>query len=152
MSDGIVRSAQATSPTLGLPVGILRASSEREIEAAFDELSRNPGAALLVSVDPFFFTRRSQVTALAARHAVPTIYYTREFPEVGGLISYGTDVENVCELIGVYTGRILKGENPADLPVAQPTKFEMVINLKASKALGLDIPDKLLALADEVIE
>jgi putative ABC transport system substrate-binding protein len=152
MSDGVIRSARASAPTLGVPIGILRAGSEREIEAAFDELSLNPGAALLVSVDPFFFTRRSQITSLAARHAVPTIYYTREFPEVGGLISYGTDLENVCELTGVYTGRILKGEKPADLPVAQPTKFEMVINLKAAKPLGLDVPDKLLALADEVIE
>jgi putative ABC transport system substrate-binding protein len=152
MSDGIVRNVQASTSTLGLPVDILRASSEGGIDAAFAELARNPGAALLVSVDPFFFTRRVQVTALAARHAIPTIYYSREFADVGGLISYGTDVENVCELTGVYTGRILKGEKPADLPVAQPTKFEMVINLKAANALGLDVPDKLLALADEVIE
>jgi ABC-type uncharacterized transport system substrate-binding protein len=92
------------------------------------------------------------VTALAARHAIPTIYYTREFTDVGGLISYGTDIENVCELTGVYTGRVLKREKPADLPVAQPTKFEMVLNLKAAKALALDVPDKLLALADGVIE
>jgi putative ABC transport system substrate-binding protein len=152
MSDGIVRNVQASTSTLGLPVDILRASSEGGIDAAFAELARNPGAALLVSVDPFFFTRRVQVTALAARHAIPTIYYSREFADVGGLISYGTDIENVCELTGVYTGRILKGEKPADLPVAQPTKFEMVINLKAAKALGLDVPDRLLALADEVIE
>jgi putative ABC transport system substrate-binding protein len=152
MSDGIVRNVQASTSTLGLPVDILRASNEGDIDAAFAELARNPGAALLVSVDPFFFTRRVQVTALAARHAIPTIYYSREFADVGGLISYGTDVENVCELTGVYTGRILKGEKPADLPVAQPTKFEMVINLKAANALGLDVPDKLLALADEVIE
>jgi len=152
MSDGIVRNVQASTSTLGLPVDILRASSEGDIDAAFAELARNPGAALLVSVDPFFFTRRVQVTALAARHAIPTIYYSREFADVGGLISYGTDVENVCELTGVYTGRILKGEKPADLPVAQPTKFEMVINLKAANTLGLDVPDRLLALADEVIE
>jgi putative ABC transport system substrate-binding protein len=152
MVDGIVRNVQASAPTLGLPVEILRAGSEADIDTAFAELSRSPGAALLVSVDPFFFTRRAQLTALAARHAIPTIYYTREFTEVGGLISYGTDIENVVELTGVYTGRVLKGEKPADLPVAQPTKFEMVINLKAAKALGLDVPDKLLALADGVIE
>jgi putative ABC transport system substrate-binding protein len=152
MSDGIVRNVQASTSTLGLPVDILRASNEGDIDAAFAELARNSGAALLVSVDPFFFTRRVQVTALAARHAIPTIYYSREFVDVGGLISYGTDVENVCELTGVYTGRILKGEKPEDLPVAQPTKFEMVINLKASNALGLDVPNRLLALADEVIE
>ncbi len=152
MVDGIVRNVQASAPTLGMPVEMLRARTERDIDNAFAELSRNPGAALLVSVDPFFFTRRAQVTALAARLAVPTIYYTREFTDVGGLISYGTDIENVCELTGVYTGRVLKGERPADLPVAQPTKFEMVINLKTAKALRLEVPDKLLALADGVIE
>jgi putative ABC transport system substrate-binding protein len=152
MSDGITRNAQASAPSLGLPVEILRASNEREMEAAFAELSRSPGAALLVGVDPFFFTHRVEVTALAARYAIPTIYYSREFPEVGGLISYSTDVENVCELTGVYTGRILKGEKPADLPVAQPTKFETVVNSKAARALGLEVPDRLLALADEVIE
>ena len=152
MSEGAIRNAQASAPTLGMPVEILRASSERDIDVAFAELARDPGAALLVSVDPFFFAHRAQITALAARHAIPTIYYTREFTDVGGLISYGTDIENVCELTGVYTGRVLKGEKPADLPVAQPTKFEMVINLKTAKALGLDVPDKLLALADEVIE
>jgi putative ABC transport system substrate-binding protein len=134
MSDGIVRTVQASTSTLGLPVDILRASNEGDIDAAFAELARNPGAALLVSVDPFFFTRRVQVTALAARHAIPTIYYSREFADVGGLISYGTDIENVCELTGVYTGRILKGEKPADLPVAQPKRSASTFRTGCSRS------------------
>jgi putative tryptophan/tyrosine transport system substrate-binding protein len=121
-------------------------------EAAFANLSQKPGAALLVTINSFFFDRRALIVALATRHALPTVYYSREFAEVGGLISYGTNFDNVYELIGIYTGRILKGEKPADLPVVQPTKFEMVINLSTAKALAIDVPPTLLALADEVIE
>ena len=153
MTNAIVKDVHASVPTLGIAVEILYAGhSDRDIEAAFLNLSQKPGAALLVTVDPFFFTRRALIVMLAARHAVPTVYFAREFADIGGLVSYGTSVENVHELTGIYTGRILKGEKPADLPVAQPTKFDMVINLATAKAFAIDVPPTLLAVADEVIE
>ena len=153
MTDAIIKDVHASVPTLGVSVEILFAgSSDRDIEAAFANLSQKPGGALLVTVDPFFFTRRALIVTLAARHALPTVYFRREFAEVGGLVSYGTNVDNIHELIGIYTGRILKGEKPADLPVAQPTKFDLVINLVTARAIGLNVPPTLLALADEVIE
>jgi putative tryptophan/tyrosine transport system substrate-binding protein len=153
MTDAIIKNVQASVPTLGLPVEILYVgSSDRDIEAAFANLSQKPGAALLVTVDTFFFTRRALIVTLAARHALPTVYYSREYADIGGLISYGPNNDNIYELTGIYTGRVLKGEKPADLPVAQPTKFEMVINLSTAKALSIDVPPTLLALADEVIE
>ena len=153
MTDAIIKEVHASVPTLGVPVEILYAgNSDRDIEAAFANLSEKPGAALLVTVDSFFFTRRALIVTLAARHALPTIYFRREFAEIGGLVSYGTSVDNIHELIGIYSGRVLKGEKPADLPVTQPTKFDMVINLSTAKALGLDVPPTLLARADEVIE
>jgi putative ABC transport system substrate-binding protein len=153
MTDAIIKDVHASVPTLGVPVEILYAgSSDRDIEAAFANLSQKPGGALLVTVDPFFFTRRALIVTLAARHALPTVYFRREFAEVGGLVSYGTSVDNIHELVGIYTGRILKGEKPADLPVAQPTKFDLVINLVTARAIGLNVPPTLLALADEVIE
>jgi putative ABC transport system substrate-binding protein len=153
MTDAIIKNVHASVPTLGLPVEILYVgSSDRDIEAAFANLSQKPGAALLVTVDTFFFTRRALIVTLAARHALPTVYYSREYADIGGLISYGPNNDNIYELTGIYTGRVLKGEKPADLPVAQPTKFEMVINLSTAKALSIDVPPTLLALADEVIE
>src|SRR5262245_53795313 len=153
MTDAIVKDVHASVSTLGVPVEILYAgNSDREIEAAFANLSQKPGAALLVTVDAFFFVRRALIVTLAARHALPTIYFRREFAEIGGLVSYGTSVDNLHEFIGVYTGRVLKGEKPGDLPVVQPTKFDMVINLLTAKALAIDVPPTLLALADEVIE
>jgi ABC-type uncharacterized transport system substrate-binding protein len=152
MTDAIVKDVHASVPTLGVPVEILYAGSDRDIEAAFANLSQRPGAALLITVDPFFFTRRALIVTLAARHALPTVYFTREFADIGGLVSYGTSVANIHELTGLYTGRILKGEKPADLPVAQPTKFDMVINLVTARALGIEVPPTLLATADEVIE
>jgi putative ABC transport system substrate-binding protein len=153
MTDAIVQEVHASVPTLGVPVEILyTGNSDRDIEAAFANLSQKPGAALLVTVDPFFFTRRALIVTLAARHALPTVYFRREFAEIGGLVSYGTSVDNMHELIGIYTGRVLKGEKPSGLPVVQPTKFDMVINLSTAKALAIDVPPTLLALADEVIE
>ena len=153
MTDAIVQEVHASVPTLGGPVEILYAgNSDRDLEAAFANLSQKPGAALLVTVDPFFFTRRALIVTLAARHALPTVYFRREFAEIGGLVSYGTSVDNMHELIGIYTGRVLKGEKPSNLPVVQPTKFDMVINLSTAKALAIDVPPTLLALADEVIE
>jgi putative ABC transport system substrate-binding protein len=146
------RDLQATARTLGLQINVVHASNDREIDVAFADLALKAGSALLVSTDPFFFIRRAQLVALAARHAVPTIYYDREFTDNGGLVSYGTSVGGAWEQAGIYVGRILKGEKPADLPVAQATKFEMVINLKTAKALGITMPNTLLSLADEVIE
>jgi putative ABC transport system substrate-binding protein len=153
MSEAIVKDVHASVPTLGVPVEILYAgNSDRDVEAAFANLSQKPGAALLVTVDPFLFTRRALIVTLAARHALPTVYFRRELADIGGLVSYGTSGDFIHGLVGTYAGRILKGEKPADLPVAQPTKFDMVINLATAKALAIDVPPTLLALADEVIE
>jgi putative ABC transport system substrate-binding protein len=143
---------QATARTIGVQLQILYAGNDREIDAAFATLAATPGSALVVNADPFLFIRRAQITALAARHAVPAIYYDREFAVSGGLMTYGTDLPNAWGQAGGYVARILKGEKPADLPVAQPTKFELVLNLKTARTLGLNVPPGLLFTADEVIE
>ena len=143
---------EVAAQTHGQPIHILYAGSEPEIEIAFASISQLRAAALLVGADPFYFTRRDHIVSLAARHAIPTIYHQREFAVAGGLMSYGTDLVDAMRQVGVLTGRILRGEKPADLPVMQSTRFEMVINLKTAKTLGLTIPQTLLSFADEVIE
>jgi putative tryptophan/tyrosine transport system substrate-binding protein len=135
-----------------LEVEILQANTDREIDAAFEIASRKRVEALVLTASPFFDTRRDKLVALAAGHALPTIYHFREFAVAGGLMSYGVSIPHIYRQIGVYAGRILKGDNPANLPVQQPTKFELVVNLRTAKTLGLTIPPTLLARADEVIE
>jgi putative ABC transport system substrate-binding protein len=151
-NDSVVKNLQAGAATLGQPIEILSVASEAEIDAAFARLAQQPGAALLTSPDAFLFNRRSQIVTLAARNAVAVLYPSREWADAGGLISYGPDLEDTCETVGLYVGRILKGEKAGDLPVVQPTKFELVINLATAKALGVAIPNTLIALADRVIE
>jgi putative ABC transport system substrate-binding protein len=152
LTEAIVKALQGDIPGIGRPVEIVQAGSDPEIDAAFAAISQSGGGVLMVPPDEFFFSRITQLVALASRYALPTIYPYREGADAGGLMSYGTDELSVYQQVGTYVGRILKGEKPADLPVMQPTKFEFVINLKAAKALGLAIPPTLLALADEVIE
>jgi len=151
-ADAIVTSLRAGAGSLGVPIEILRATTVGEIDASFANLAQKPGSALLISSSPFFTGRRTQLATLAARYTIPAIYGVREFAENGGLMSYGPDFANIYQQAGIYTGRILKGEKPADLPVQRPTKFELVINLTTARAIGITVPDKLLALADEVIE
>jgi putative tryptophan/tyrosine transport system substrate-binding protein len=144
--------AQEAARALGQSLVVLDAGSDERIEAAFGALSPQHVGALLVGADPFFDTRRERLVALASQHRVPAIYQFREYALAGGLMSYGTSITDMYRLVGVYVGCVLKGEKPADLPVMQVTNFELVINLKTAKALGVNISDNLLSLADEVIE
>jgi putative ABC transport system substrate-binding protein len=151
-SGAIRKKIQASAAALGLQLDVLNANSDSEIDNAFASVAQQPGASIMIGPDPFYTSRRAQIVSLAARYTVPAMYVVREFVEGGGLISYGPDLTNAYREAGTYTGRVLKGDKPAELPVMLPTKFDMVINLKTAKLLGITVPDKLLALADEVIE
>ena len=151
-AESTLRDMAATARTAGLQIKVLNASNSLEIEAAFASLLRELPDALFVATDAYFFTRRVQLTHLATRHKIAATYSQREFAEAGGLMSYGTSLTDAYRQIGVYAGRILKGAKPAELPVVQSGKFELVINVPTARMLGLTVPDKLLALADEVIE
>jgi putative ABC transport system substrate-binding protein len=151
-SELTARDVLAAAPVIGLKVQVLKAGTDREIDAAFASLARARTGALLVANENFFNNRIEQIAALAANHAIPTMHSIREFVVAGGLISYGNSLTEQYRQVGLYTGRVLKGEKPVDLPVQQTTRFGLIINLKTAKALGLQVPYKLLAIADEVIE
>jgi putative tryptophan/tyrosine transport system substrate-binding protein len=151
-AEGISRQMQEAARTKGVQLAIRKPATEDEIDAAFASLAQLQAVGLMVSPDPFFLSRRDQLAAQAARNAIPTISFAREFADAGGLISYGPSFTGMWRQIGIYAGRILQGEKPADLPVQQPTTFELVINLKTAKALGLTVPQTLLVGANEVIE
>jgi putative tryptophan/tyrosine transport system substrate-binding protein len=151
-TQSIIEDTEAAARALGQHIDVFRAENSREIEMAFAALVQNRADALVIGAEPFFIDRRVQIVTLATRYLLPTVYFNREFVEIGGLMSYGASNFGRYREVGIYTGRILKGEKPAEMPVVQPTQFELVINLPTARAIGLDIPPTLLASADEVIE
>ena len=151
-AESVINDVERAASATGRQIEIFDASTSREIETAFSALTQNRAQGLVVGADPFFTERRVQMTILAARHLLPAIYFIRAFVEVGGLVSYGASDFVRYREVGIYTGRILRGEKPADLPVAQPTKFELVINLPTARAIGVTVPQSLLAQTDEMIE
>jgi putative tryptophan/tyrosine transport system substrate-binding protein len=151
-AEAVLKDLQTAARAIGLQIHLLRASTEHEIESAFATLLELRTEGLMVGTDPFFNSRSEQLARLALRHAVPTVFQFREFAVAGGLMSYGGSITEVYRLVGIYVGRILKGEKPGELPVQQVTKVELLINLRTAKALGLNVPSTLLARADEVIE
>jgi putative ABC transport system substrate-binding protein len=151
-SERITKDVTTAASDIGLKIEVVQASNTREIEAVFETLARNSADALLVGADPFFVSRRVEFAIRAVRHGIPAVYNVREYAEAGGLMSYGTDVREAYRQMGIYTSKILKGAKPADLPVMQSTKFELVINLMTARVLGIEAPPTLLARADEVIE
>ena len=151
-AEATVRDVEPASRAMGLQIQVLKASTSREIDTAFATFVRERPDAVFVSLDPFLNSRRAQLVNLASRHAVPASFSNRDFAEIGGLMSYGADIADAFRQVGVYVGRILKGAKPADLPVVQASKFELVINAQTARMLGLTVPPSLLATADEVIE
>jgi ABC-type uncharacterized transport system substrate-binding protein len=151
-AESTAKDLHAAASALGLQVLALNASRSTELTAAFDALVRERADAIFIGNDAFFTSRRIQLILLATRHALPASYPGRQYPEVGGLMSYGSNIADAYRQIGIYTGRILRGAKPADLPVVQSSKFELVINAETSRLLGLTMPPSLLAIADEVIE
>ncbi len=151
-NEAVLREVQEAARAIGQLIHVVNASSERDFDAAFADIMQHQASALFVIADPLYTSRRARLVALAAQNAIPASYPFRDFPLAGGLMSYGADLLDVHRQAGVYTGRILKGAKPTDLPVLQPTKFNLVINRKTANSLGLEIPSKILALADEVVE
>ena len=151
-AEATLKEAREVAPALGLQIAAFNASTAGEIDAAFAGIARERGEALLIAGDGFFVSRRGQIATLTARDRLSSVSAVREFAEAGGLMSYGTKLTDMFRQVGVYTGSIIKGAKPADLPVLQSTRFELVINLQTAKALGIEVPPALLARADEVIE
>ena len=151
-TESVTRDVMAAAAGIGLQIDVVNASNSREIEAAFGTLVQNRDDALLVGPDALFLSRRVQLATLATRYAIPALYNVREYPEVGGLMSYGTSQTEAYHQLGMYTGKVLNGTKPSDLPVMQSSRFELVINLPTARAIGLEFPPTLLAIADEVIE
>jgi putative tryptophan/tyrosine transport system substrate-binding protein len=143
---------QAAAHSLGLQLTVLDGSTESEIDAVFAGLARQKVDALLINTDPFLFGQREQIVQLAAHYKIPTLYFLREFVDLGGLMSYGPNIHNGYRQAGIYVGRVLKGEKVGELPVVQPTKFDLVLNLRTAKAIGIELPTAILLRADEVIE
>jgi putative ABC transport system substrate-binding protein len=152
LTEQVTRDVMAAAAGIGLQIDVVKASNSREIEAAFGTLVQNRDDALLVGPDALFLTRRVQLATLATRYAIPALYNVREYPEVGGLMSYGTSQTEAYHQLGIYIGKVLNGTKPSDLPVMQSSRFELVINLPTARAIGLEIPPPVRALADEVIE
>ena len=151
-AESTAEDTKAAAETIGRRVDVYKAETSREIDMAFAALVQDRADALLVGAEPFFFDRRVQIVTLATRYLLPTVHFLREFAEIGGLLSYGASNFGRYREVGIYTGRVLKGEKPAEMPVIQPTQFELVVNLSTARAIGFTVPPSLLAQADEVIE